>query len=83
MLAIAGGTVITQLIIGPTVTGLGVGDELVSMILMDNKPIVSGHPWGSCISDPSDQKTEEPFTIYHRWMKMGMVRLPHCPAPTG
>jgi hypothetical protein len=37
MLATAGGTVITQLIIGPTVTGLGVGDELVSMILMDQQ----------------------------------------------
>jgi hypothetical protein len=37
MLATAGGTVITQLIIGLTVTGLGVGDELVSVILMDQQ----------------------------------------------
>ena len=34
-LVTAGETVITQLIIGPVVTGLGVGDDLVNMILTD------------------------------------------------
>lgn len=36
-LVTAGETVITHLIIGPVVTGLGVGDELVNMILTDHQ----------------------------------------------